>query len=513
MRENIVIVLLIAILIGLALFSSGHELGVILGDGGGGEGDGGNNDTLSNNSLASCSTSSPFNFTAVNLIESWSVSGEKVIFSSPNSADLNGDNILDIIIGSGSETEQVGAVQAIDGDTGVIIWKVETQGEMIGMSTLMHLNDDDTLDIVAGGRAHQLIAVDGADGTVLWRFNETDIAQERWYQFYTGVDVGDIDGDGVSDILQSNGGDPLKATYEERPNGTLVIISGADGHAISSAPMPDGRETYMSPIVANLNPQDSATVIFGSGGETFPGSLWSIPLSEVVNGTLVNATELIPPTVTKGVIAPPSLADINGDGTIDIIAALFDGRLVAVNGANNSILWNISIGGESYSSPALGVLDDDDSPDSFIQFLSGSWPDYAGAETRAVGSNGSILLARHSDPSALSSPLAVDLNGDGRDEIILIEGEVVSPAGSEHSITVIDACTGEESKIWNGTGFPISTPIIIDIDSDGDLEIIWASSEFESGWTVHRGELSAPTPQTISWGGYLGTNHDGLFIL
>jgi hypothetical protein len=176
-------------------------------------------------------------------------------------------------------------------------------------------------------------------------------------------------------------------------------------------------------------------------------------------------------------------------------------------------MWNISIGGESYSSPAIGVLDNDNSPDSFIQFLSGAWPDYTGAEARAVTSNGSVLLARLSDPSALSSPLAVDLNGDGRDEIILIEGEVVYPSGSDHSITIIDICTGEESKIWNGTGFPISTPIIIDLDSDGDLEIIWAASEFEGGWTVRRGELSAPTPQTISWGGYLGTNHDGLFTL
>jgi outer membrane protein assembly factor BamB len=509
MRENLVIVLLIAILVGLALFSPGHDLEVRPQNGDGD--DGGTNGTASNNSLISCSTSTPFNFSSLNLIETWSVSGDKVIFSSPNSADLNGDNILDIIIGSGSEEEQVGAVQAIDGETGVILWKVDTQGEMIGMSTLIYLNDDSTPDIVAGGRNHQLIAVDGADGTVLWRFNETDTAQEKWYQFYTGVDVGDIDGDGIHDILQSNGGDPLKAAAEERPVGSLVIISGADGHAITSAMMPDGRETYMSPIVVTLNPQNSPTVIFGSGGETFPGSLWSIPLIEVVNGTLSNATELIPPTVTKGVIAPPSLADINGDGTIDIIAALFDGRLVAVNGANNSIMWTISIGGESYSSPAIGVLDDDNSPDSFIPFLSGAWPDYTGAEAGAVASNGSVLLARHSDSSALSSPLAVDLNGDGRDEIILIEGEAVYPSGSSHSISIIDACTGEESKIWNGTGFPISTPIITDLDSDGDLEIIWAASEFEGGWTVRRGEMSASTPETISWGGYLGTNHNGQF--
>ncbi len=506
MRESMAIALLVAIIVGLAILSPGHDAPkapeVDVNDGSGAE------DDVPLN--ASCTTATAASLSAVNLTETWRAVGEKVIFSSPNTADLNGDGTLDIIIGSGSETEQVGAVQAIDGATGEIIWRVDTSGEMVGTATLIDLNGDSTVDIVAGGRDQQLVGIDGATGTVLWRFDPADPAQDAWFQFYTGVDIGDIDGDGTADILQANGGDPLKAVEEEREAGSLVIVSGADGHAIISVEMPDGRETYMSPIVTSLTPGSPPIVLFGSGGETFSGSLWSVPLSDLVNGSLANASELITPTVTKGVIAPPSVVDLDDDGTLDIVAALFDGRLVAVSGSNHSIMWNLSIGGESYSSPAIGQFDDDPAPDAFIQFLTGAWPEYTGASSRAVsGPNGSILLARQSDSSAVSSPLAVDLDGNGRDEVVLVEGALGFPAGGLHAITILDACTGDEKTIWNGSGFPISTPVIIDLDSDGTLEMVWASSSFEDGWTVHRGELTAATPPTLSWGGYLGTSHTG----
>jgi len=506
MREEAAIALLVAIILALAIIAPGHDSPTIPDDPdiGEGEGEGGPEPVP-------CVSAPTIDFEGVQLNETWTATGEKVMVSSPRPTDLNGDSVLDIVIGSGSETEQVGAVSAIDGATGGILWSVPTEGEMVGTATTIRLNGDDIDDVIAGGRNMQLVAIDGATGDVLWRFDSNDTSRPTWFQFYTGVDIGDIDGDGVPDLLQSNGGDPLKAPEEERDPGALVIISGSNGSVLAAAEMPDARETYMSPLVTTLSPDAAPTVLFGSGGETFAGSLWSIPLADVIGGSLENATELVTPSGSKGLIAPPSVSDLDGDGTLEVVAAAFDGRLIAVNGSDGSWMWNHTIGGESYSSPAIGDFDGDGLPDGFTQFLIGEWPEYNGTDALVVkGSDGSVLHSRQSKASALSSPLAIDFNGDGRDEILLMEGEVGGAVGgSTHSLSVIDACSGTEKSILNGSGFPISTPLVTDLDADGELEIVWASSDFVTGWTLHRGELSVTTPWTIAWGGYLGTDHDG----
>ena len=47
----------------------------------------------------------------------------------------------------------------------------------------------------------------GADGKLLWNFNSSE--QNVIMNLYTGQFIGDMDGDGVQDILNIHGGDPL----------------------------------------------------------------------------------------------------------------------------------------------------------------------------------------------------------------------------------------------------------------------------------------------------------------
>ena len=47
-------------------------------------------------------------------------------------------------------------------------------------------------------------------------------------------------------------------------NGYMMIISGATGEILSYAPTPDGKETYMSPIVYQPHPEMKMEVLFGT---------------------------------------------------------------------------------------------------------------------------------------------------------------------------------------------------------------------------------------------------------
>ena len=94
----------------------------------------------------------------------------------------------------------------------------------------------------------------------------------------------------------------------------------------------------MSPVLLPDDGAASPTILFGTGGETWSGSLWETSLSAVLAGDLTDAQKLVKGS-GKGMIAPPALADVDRDGRLDIIVATFDGRLMALSGATKAILW------------------------------------------------------------------------------------------------------------------------------------------------------------------------------
>ena len=70
-------------------------------------------------------------------------------------------------------------------------------------------------------------------------------------------------------------------------------------------------------------------------------------------------------------------------------------------------------------------------------------------------------------------------------------------------------------ELYNRSEMSIGTPTLVDLDGDGDLEMISTAttgySSAEDRWTITRIDLNATTPENLSWGAYLGTNFDGVF--
>ena len=439
----------------------------------------------------------------------WTVGGDFRILSSPRVADLNSDGILDIVVGHGNENvPKAGFVTAHDGATGAELWRVETRDEMFGSPGLGQLTDDAIPDVVIGGRNAELYAIDGATGEVLWSFYpEGNARSDGWFNFYTPQFLDDLDGDGFADLLVANGGDSTLPAFFPRPPGHLMILSGRSGAIIAAGQTPDGGETYLSALTYRRTSDGEQIVVFGTGGETQPGSLWVTEQSGVADGDLAPSRQIIAPQSDRGMVAPPSLTDLTGDGTADIIAATFDGRLIAIDGESFGVLWSLDFpNAETWASPALGFFDEDDVPDVFAAFSLGRLPNYTESILVAVsGSTGEVLWQASFEQPLLSSPLAVDLSGNGRDEIII----TLSPTMEGDQVVLqIDPDGWRATELLRRRARSFGTGLIADLDNDGRLELISTGFD-DDGWFLERRALGAPTPSRISWGAYLGSNYDG----
>ena len=78
--------------------------------------------------------------------------------SSPRSADLNGDNILDIVIGGGVDsTFNNSGVMAYNGLDGSLLWKRSSRDELFGSAIFQDLTSDGIDDVIISGRSGQLL--------------------------------------------------------------------------------------------------------------------------------------------------------------------------------------------------------------------------------------------------------------------------------------------------------------------------------------------------------------------
>lgn len=457
--------------------------------------------------------------------------------SSPRPIDINQDGTDDLVMGACKNEYQptdMGVI-ALDGKSGDVLWQSDSHDQVYGAATLEDINNDGIKDVMIGGRWSYLRAIDGKTGKTIWNYTPTDtfdnILRFTRYNFFNSVLLPDQNGDGIKDLLIQNGGNHNASPNDSihRHPGILLVIDSKSGKVLAADTMPDGRESYMSPLYI-MQPDKSQWVIFGSGGESFSGHLYAARLEELMDRALNKSIILASASGNHGFIAPPVLADINHDAYLDIISVSHSSDINAIDGNTFKPIWSLRVPGtESSNSFAVGQFTGDDTPDFFTFVSKGVWPKSTGSVQLLIdGKTGKIAYENTLGCAGFSSPVAFDLNHDGVDEVIIsindydcergyldstrlnITNRLLAINFKNHQIQTIETLIGFKNIF--------STPYIGDLDHDGYLDIV--HSQFYSptndllaflGMRIKRIATPIKLKNPVKWGGYMGSKGDSKY--
>ena len=349
----------------------------------------------------------------------------------------------------------------------------------------------DVKDIFIGGRSPYFRALNGKTGEVLWAYQYVDYEQDpimkhARFNFNNSVLVPDQNGDGLMDLLTVNGGNAKADPYSEKERypAVLMVFDSKSGKILAADTMPDGRESYMSPTCFAQPGENDHTILFGTGGETIDGHLYKARLSDLMERKLSNA-QIIASEKGHGFIAPPSVADISGDGYLDVVAISHASTVFAFDLKTNKTLWKRTISEtECSNSLAVGYFTNDQTPDFFTFVSKGMWPNSTGSlQILLDGKDGTIVYQDSMGCTGYSSPVAYDLDHDGQDEAIVSINEFdcsvgfagQSPTEIENKLMAINFKSKTVQTIDQAKGFKniFSTPWIGDLDGDGYLDLIY----------------------------------------
>ncbi len=390
--------------------------------------------------------------------------------------DINGDNALDIIVGvKGGFGKNMIYLNDGLGHFSSGISFGNSQGPTLSVA-VGDLNGDGVLDIVTGnlcGRQNMIYLNDGTGNFPSGNPFGSD-------QFSTyGVAVGDLNGDGTLDVIVGNWGEQNR-----------IYFNDGTGNFPFSIPF-GGVDSTNSVAVGDLDGDDDLDLIVGNAGQQ------NVIYLNDGTGKFSSGTPFGNQDWTTSI----AVGDLNDDGSLDIIVgnASHQQNIVYLNDRGGGFTMGVPFGSQdSTSSVAMGDLDSD----SHLDIV--------------VGNNGQqnvIYLSDGTDSFSFSVPLSGqdstnsvavgDLDNDGDLDIVVGNGV---PYNEERNVVYLNDGVGNFSS-----GIPFGGPDLTysvamgDLNSDGYLDIVVgrggdSDSEEKNAVYLSGGSSSFPPTTSISFG-------------
>ena len=357
----------------------------------------------------------------------WSFTTKDKIFSSPAVADVDGDGILDVLVGSNDA-----GLHNVDGKTGRKHWTWRTDAPVLSSPLLVDLTRDGVPDIVVGSDDGKVYALTG-DGKKIWTAPE-DAPTGAGNEFQSSPAAADLNGDGIKDIVIGS------------QNGRLYAFTGDRGWKLWDTGTIMKAGIFATPALSDVNNDGVPDALVGSLDNNF----------YCINGK--NGWKMWEFATKAPIKASAAVADLDGDRLPEVILASTDGAVYALHAADGVELWRYECGVPIESSPQLADVNHDGTPDVLVAVTQG----------RLIAINGSngvrIWEFDLAGATVISSPVVYDLNGDGVKDIIICDGNRL--------VHAVNGVTGWEMANFTLNAGVVSSPALADVNRDGLLDVI-----------------------------------------
>jgi hypothetical protein len=285
--------------------------------------------------------------------------------------------------------------------------------------------------------------------------------------------IADVTGDGVAEMVVASLDGSLEAY--ELPGRRLRWRTSVGKSAIET-----------SPVVRDLDGDGRIEIVVG----TMDGRVLVV---EGATGRIARVlTQLDPLHCPLGIdcrpdgfFATPAVADVNGDGVLDIIAPSWDHTVYAWS-STGRLLWRTYLEDTLWSSPTVADIDRDGRPEIILG------GDIWAGNPLGAPEGGLVWILRHDGSiypgyprtvpfqTVWSSPAVADINRDGELDVVVGTGTHFPNPGGWWA-DAFTARTGQSLPGWPVAvdGRVMSSPALGDLDGDPGLEVAFTS---EGGW-------------------------------
>ena len=424
----------------------------------------------------------------------WDIRTRAPINSTPAVANIDDDPALEVVVGLGTAESKDcadGGVLAIRALTGEREWVFDTQdwtdhvhnGFTDGVFSspgIADFDNDGSKEIVFGSFDQCIYMVDG-QGNPLWTWDDPNRCGGHGYYnqdtIWSSPAIADLNGDG--DLEMVIGADISEGNRSGDPTGGYLYVFAPDGRVLARRWF--DQAIYSSPAVGDIDGDWDLEIVVGTGtwvpGTGYYVTAWDFVPNDEQRGTLQREYWW----ATSGrVFSSPALADLNGNGGLDVIAiaSVGDGP------------WN---GGEDNGSKVV------------------AWDGKTGKklfETMVCDSFGNAFNVH-------SSPTVADIDGDGRLEILFGHAWEVTVLNDDGTYYTDYSSSSVNDPVCRRTHEPTTdltfwarysvygTPAVGDLSGDGGLEVVVGGGDDPTDQTVVPGMLYAWQPErasaTASW--------------
>ncbi len=432
---------------------------------------------------------------------------------SPAYCDLFGDGDLEAVVPVAfPDHPGLSYIEVVHASDGEILWRSEISGPDFANPLCAEVDDDGTLDVISGGRSGDVVALSGRDGSLLWSLQRrypgrihantyTPVAIRAHPDFFFVSTGGGGEGPG-------------------REPGSVLVMD-KDGVILASWSEPDDAEIYTTPAVVDKG-DGTVLIAVGSGGETLPGKLYLLEYDTVSAGFSVLATQRSSCEL-GGFISSPSIGDVTGDGRPDVVATDWCGSIVALS-IDGREEWTRALDRPyATSNPLLADLDGDGVLDVIT---AGGGLNWSVPETIAIrdsivtalrGIDGVPIWEVAVKKQISSSLVSADLDRDGTEDIWVIGLDFDAQGGDPppSQLLVLSGASGEtlftyQNVSWTGT------PVLDDADGNGSLDALLVNAPFAlPTFPALPSDLllldfpGIPFKASRSYSGFRGAGHDG----